>query len=516
MAFDTCVATAPERRRPLAVDGLVPNPMFSATHAITIDAPPEKVWPWIAQMGGGRAGWYSWDAIDNGGRPSARHIVTELQAIGPGDVMPAVPGATDAFIVASIDPPRDLVLTVPDDHGGNIVAWEHVLEPLDGGRTRVIARARASARWLERARAAPPAGHRRSFIERAYAMLARLPRPLVIGFAGLGHRLMEARHLRGIQRRASRRLFRTPEGEASFLAAYNAVLKKWPVTFEEFDVATRFGTTHLTASGPTDAPPLVLLHGYMATSTMWALNIAEFSQHHRVYAIDTMGQPGKSVPTEPIRSAADYVAWLTATLDALHLDRVNLLGQSFGGWLALKYAIAAPERVQRLALLSAGGMLPISTQFRLRGMLMMLVPARFTVKSFWLWSGFRGMPAEIDHWRLMDVLYLGIKHFRMAPETLRIAAAPVSDDELRTLRMPVLFLMGKDEVLYDAATAVARGRRLVPDFRGELIPHCRHDMCASRYRIVDALVLEFLEEKDHPESTLVGRKETPCVPPSYS
>lgn len=322
-------------------------------------------------------------------------------------------------------------------------------------------------------------------------------------------------NVRDDQRRASRGLFRTPEGEAEYFAAYDAVLKKWPVPFEELDIPTRFGTTHVTVSGPKDAPPLVLLHGYMATAMMWALNIGDFSQRHRVYAIDTMGQPGKSIPTEPICSAADYVTWLTATLDALHLDRVNLAGQSFGGWLALKYAIAAPERVQKLVLLSAGGILPISRQFRLRGLLMMLVPARFTVKSFWLWSGFRGAPADIEDWRVMDLLYLGIKHFRMPPPALRIAASPASDEELRTMRMPVLFLMGKNEVLYDPAVAMARVSRLVPDFQGELIPDCSHDMCASRYRIVDALVLEFLATT-HPPSSVEKRREAPCVSQSLS
>jgi uncharacterized protein YndB with AHSA1/START domain len=197
------VATAFEKRRRLPVDAMIPDPLFTSTHAITIDAPPEEVWPWIAQMGAGRAGWYSWDRIDNGGTPSARRVVPELQAVVPGDVMPAVPHARDAFIVASVDPPRDLVLTVPDGRGGNAVVWEHALEPIDGGRTRLIVRGRASSDWLDLARAPPPAGHRRILIERAYAVLATLPRPLLIGFAAIGHRLMEARHLRGIQRRST-------------------------------------------------------------------------------------------------------------------------------------------------------------------------------------------------------------------------------------------------------------------------------------------------------------------------
>jgi hypothetical protein len=203
MLAATCSPTSLEKRRPLPVDALVPEPIFAATHAITIDAPPEHVWPWIAQMGAGRAGWYSWDAIDNGGAPSRTRIVPELQSVASGDIMPAVPGAKDAFVVAAVDPPRDLVLTVPDGHGGNAVGWEHVLDPLPGGRTRLIVRGRASSQWLARASAPPPTDHQRFFIERAYATLAMLPRPLLVAFATLGHRLMEARHLRGIQRRST-------------------------------------------------------------------------------------------------------------------------------------------------------------------------------------------------------------------------------------------------------------------------------------------------------------------------
>jgi hypothetical protein len=90
-ALASCSATAVERRRSFRVDGIVPDPIVTSTHAITIDAPPEQVWPWIAQMGAGRAGWHSWDLIDNGGTPSAWRVVSELQTVVPGNVMPATP-----------------------------------------------------------------------------------------------------------------------------------------------------------------------------------------------------------------------------------------------------------------------------------------------------------------------------------------------------------------------------------------------------------------------------------------
>ena len=117
--------------------------------------------------------------------------------------MPAVPGVKDAFVVTAVEPYWILVLTVPDGHGGNAVAWGHFLQPLEGGRTRPIVRRRASPHWLDLARTKPSVGNRRLLIERAYAALARLPRPLLIGFAVLGHRIMEARHLRGIRRRSA-------------------------------------------------------------------------------------------------------------------------------------------------------------------------------------------------------------------------------------------------------------------------------------------------------------------------
>jgi hypothetical protein len=145
MRIATCFATRAERARRLPGDEIVPAPFFSATHAITIEAPPDKVWPWLAQMGAGRAGWYSWDAIDNGGQRSAAHVVADLQAIAPGDVMPGAPGADDAFVVEVADPGRDLILTAPDGVGGHAVSWEPLRDERAGhGRSWAHGVARSS------------------------------------------------------------------------------------------------------------------------------------------------------------------------------------------------------------------------------------------------------------------------------------------------------------------------------------------------------------------------------------
>ena len=85
-------ATAAEVARRLPSDDLVTDPTFDATRAITLDAPPEQVWPWLVQIGLTRAGWYSYDLLDNLGRPSARRIIPELQHLAAGRHRPDEPG----------------------------------------------------------------------------------------------------------------------------------------------------------------------------------------------------------------------------------------------------------------------------------------------------------------------------------------------------------------------------------------------------------------------------------------
>ena len=132
-----------ERRRQLPGDDLVCNPSATLTHAITIRAAAEAVWPWLVQMGAGsRAGWYSYDFLDNGRRRSATRIVPELQHITLGTLFPAMPGVTEGFVVLLVEPPRSLVVGWPGPDRRPTVTWAFVLEPR-GDATRLIVRVRA-------------------------------------------------------------------------------------------------------------------------------------------------------------------------------------------------------------------------------------------------------------------------------------------------------------------------------------------------------------------------------------
>jgi hypothetical protein len=156
-------ATPDEVSRPLPGDPLVTKPKLGYTRAVTIDAPADRVWPWIAQMGQGRGGFYSFDTLENligCGIHSVATVLPEHQDIAEGDLVRSGRDAYPCWVVMDVDPPHHLVLqgagtparvavpaTVEEvpPKGYAASTWQWVLDPIDGGRgTRLVVRQRCT------------------------------------------------------------------------------------------------------------------------------------------------------------------------------------------------------------------------------------------------------------------------------------------------------------------------------------------------------------------------------------
>jgi len=136
-------ATSDEARRPMAGDDLCPRPQLNATRAVTIAATPEDIWPWLVQWGWNRAGFYSYDLLDNLGRSSARRVLPQFQHLVVGDWVPmgGKPTPSTAYRVTRLEP---CTLMLWEKPGGT---WLWLLEPADDGRTRLITRLRSRYAW---------------------------------------------------------------------------------------------------------------------------------------------------------------------------------------------------------------------------------------------------------------------------------------------------------------------------------------------------------------------------------
>jgi pimeloyl-ACP methyl ester carboxylesterase len=281
--------------------------------------------------------------------------------------------------------------------------------------------------------------------------------------------------------------FTSPDGEQEYCAAYDAVLKRWPVPYEELDILTRFGTTHIIASGSTSSPPLLLLHATGTSSTMWFPNIGPLSSAFRVFAVDVMGEPGKSRQVRLLKNREDCATWLCDLIQNLGLTRPDIAGLSYGGWHTLNFSLSHPDKVNRIAALApAGSILPYSWPVLALLRILPYLPVKpDPLKRFFK----KGVcPDEL----FARQFALGVKHFRYADPRKSIFTNVFSDSDLRSIHTPTLFLAGENEVIYNPVAAIERVKKLMPEVTATLIPDAGHLVSMEQPGLVNEQMLKFL------------------------
>lgn len=280
-------------------------------------------------------------------------------------------------------------------------------------------------------------------------------------------------------------IYPTPEGRAKYTAAYNAMFELWKVPYDPLDVATSYGSTHINASGPADGPPLVLLHAAGLSSTVWFANIAALSARHRVYAVDVIGDAGKSMADRLMEKRTDYAEWLRELFDGLNIERCDLMGHSYGGWLTLNMALAHPNRLQKIVLLApAASYYPLSFITKLilyLGEFKIHPPARSMLKTI----AAKGTILEETFIHLMEVVTRYCRSATMYPTVY-------TEEELRQVDHPALLLIGSEEKIYNPQKAIKRAQSWMPDLTAEIIPDAGHLLIMDRPDIINARILKFL------------------------
>ncbi len=264
-------------------------------------------------------------------------------------------------------------------------------------------------------------------------------------------------------------IYLTPANEAKIMALYDAKLAKWPVPYESVSVPTRYGRTHVLASGPKEAPPLLLLHAMGVTGTMWQPNVEALSRDFRVYAVDTIGDLGKSTLDDLSKYPSDskaYSAWLGDVLDGLGLAQANVVGASMGGWIAMNLTRDLPQRVRRLALVGPMG-LNSAWDVLFRMSWLVLFPTKGNKDGFTRWV-LGDNPVVYDAFGEYMNTALDCRMKLGTPTVLK-------DEELAQVRVPTLVLLGgKDSTIGDAQKAAERAKRHMPQAETEIFPASGH------------------------------------------
>jgi pimeloyl-ACP methyl ester carboxylesterase len=244
------------------------------------------------------------------------------------------------------------------------------------------------------------------------------------------------------------------------------------------NIPTRHGNTFVIACGNVDLPPLVLLHGSGSNAASWAGDVSEYSRYFRVYAVDILGEPGKSAPNRLPWRGPGYGEWMEDILDNLKVHRASLLGLSLGGWMALKYDTHNPERVDKLVLLAPGGIVPANASFLVQVIVYSMLGRRGAKAISRLVFGKQPVHPEAEHF--LNVILTNFKP--------RMDSHPMfTDQELTGLTMPVLVIAGARDRLFASQKIVARLRKQVPRLESNLLPEASHALI-----MLTSLTLPFL------------------------
>jgi pimeloyl-ACP methyl ester carboxylesterase len=288
-------------------------------------------------------------------------------------------------------------------------------------------------------------------------------------------------------------VFTSPASKSEVMRAYQSIMDKWPVAYDELIIPTSFGDTHVIVSGPEGAQPVVLLHALLASAMSWYRNVEALSQSYRVYTVDIIGEGNRSCATRPITSLDDFLQWFTELIDGLGIDTLYLVGNSYGGFTASYYAMKLPERVRKLALIGPAAtihpMVPFYLHMFIPKAIYMFFPKlpglkramRHSVK--WMHKGLPGDPL----WEPLfynSLVYGGLINQVMP----RVYTA----EEFSQIKADVLLILGDKEVIYnDLLSALQSARKLIPGLDPPVIPEAHHITALAQPQKVNQRLLHF-------------------------
>ncbi|MEL6406547.1 MAG: alpha/beta hydrolase [Chloroflexota bacterium] len=294
--------------------------------------------------------------------------------------------------------------------------------------------------------------------------------------------------------------FVSQEAKETYSAFYDQSASRWPLPSESLMIPTPYGQTFVRVSGPADAPPLVLLHGAGSTSLSWLFSIEALSKDHRTYTVDSLintGCVGRSIYTRPISNASEASEWIDALFDNLGLgENISLLGASYGGWIVSQYLLRHAERIHKSVWIApAGTVLPFGEEYLRRSLELYINPSIDTFENFFRWSlndFLTKYPEALQP--IVDEFTLTMQSF-VPPNPDEVPQLnALSDDDLRSITRPTLFLIGENDVLYSASDALERLHAIAPQIETSLIHGAGHDVLLVKTDIVNQKILEFLKD----------------------
>jgi len=313
----------------------------------------------------------------------------------------------------------------------------------------------------------------------------------------------------------SMKLYKSEEGLNKIMSWYKKVESEINVEYESIFAKTRFGKTHAIVAGESHSKSLILIPGVAGCAPLWRHQINELSKYFKVYALDIVGQPGKSEPNPPSVFNDDFVNWLEDVITDLKLNKPHCVGVSTGGTTAMDMAIQKSDLIDRVVMCGPTGLararLPFHQWFS-RAMAKKkdadVLSDDLTASSFSkprsgkTFGSFdrqlaRGMALCTRFYRVDKSL--GIYNERTSRvnyiKALKVISKfffSVDKNKLKKFKNPGLLIFGEFEVLYNPYKISKKIRKLIPGLQIEIIKDAGHAAIYDQPEEVNEKVISFL------------------------
>ena len=271
-------------------------------------------------------------------------------------------------------------------------------------------------------------------------------------------------------------IFKSTFGKEEILNYYDEVLNKYSDNNKQYYIETRYGKTFVIESGEKTAPPLILLHGSGMSSFMWLKDLKEYSKKYRVFAIDILGEPGKSDDNRLSLAGDEHSQWILDIYDSLNIKKANIVGISLGAWIALKFAISYDKMVNKLVLISPSGIGGQKKSFIFQYLMYMILGERGIDKLYYKINGDKAMSEVVLNYERLIA-----KYFNYRNETIPI----FSDEELRKLKIPISIFIGEKDIMLKSLETKQRAEKLFENVKINYIKDAGHINNITTYIIKD-------------------------------
>ena len=281
-----------------------------------------------------------------------------------------------------------------------------------------------------------------------------------------------------------KKVYKNKQGEIALMKLYDKQLKALNVIHEDIFADTRFGQAHAIKVGNPNGKPLLLFHGGNSTTPYCLAIFKALFSHFCIYAIDTVGHPGKSSQTIVSHKLMEYGQWASDVITSLGSQKMYCMGCSYGGGILVKLMCVAPKKIEKAILIVPSGIANVST---INVMIKMGIPMIFyilTKKESRLKKAI--LPMAIDEKNIDDASLEMVKYSFEHVVVKADMPSNAKAEELQKYTAPTLLIAAENDCMFPGKKVIEKANNMIPNLKTYLLKSQGH-MCVLPAEVMDMI-----------------------------